>query len=59
MIKKPTKSKLVKLSFKNSQAIKAEVAGIKKNSETDLLAELFLIKNINIVKAPNDTKNIW
>ena len=51
-------SKFVKLSFKNNQAIKADVAGIKKNIETVLLAELFLIKNINIVKAPNDTKNI-
>ena len=50
---------MVKLSFKNSQAIKADVAGIKKNIETVLLAELFLIKNINIVKAPNETKNIW
>ena len=31
---------------------------IKKNIETVLLAELCLIKNINIVNAPNDTKNI-
>ncbi len=46
-------------SFKNNQAIKADVAGIKKNIETVLLAELFLIKYINIVKAPNETKNIW
>ena len=59
VIRNPIKSKLVKLSFKKSQAIKAEVAGIKKNIETVLLAELFLIKNINIVNAPNDTKNIW
>ena len=58
VIKKPKRSKLVKLSFKKSQAIKADVAGIKKNIETVLLAELFLIKYINIVKAPNDTKNI-
>jgi hypothetical protein len=58
VIKKPIKSKLVKFSFRNNQAINAEVAGIKKNIETVLLAELFLIKNINIVKAPNDTKNI-
>ena len=57
-MKKPIKSKLVKFSFRNNHAINAEVAGIKKNIETVLLAELFLIKNINIVKAPNDTKNI-
>ena len=51
-------SSLVKLSFRKNQAIKADVAGIKKKMETVLLAELFFIKNINIVKAPNDTKNI-
>jgi hypothetical protein len=49
---------LVKFSFKKIQAIKADVAGIKKNIETVLLAELCLIRNINIVKAPKDTKNI-
>jgi hypothetical protein len=59
VIKKPIKSKLVKFSFKNNQAINADVAGIKKNMETVLLAELFLIKYINIVNAPNDTSNIW
>ena len=59
VIKKPKISKLVKFSLKKSQAIKADVAGIKKNIETVLLAELFLIKYINIVKAPKDTKNIW
>ena len=59
MIRNPTKSKLVKLSSKNNQAIKADVAGIKKNIETVLLAELFLIKNIKIVNAPKDTRNIW
>ena len=37
----------------------AVVGGIKKNIETVLLAELFLIKNIKIVKAPKDTRNIW
>ena len=58
VIKKPKRSKLVKLSFKKTQAIKADVAGIKKNIETVLLAEFFFIKNISIVKAPNDTKNI-
>ena len=58
VIKKPKRSKLVKLSFKKSQAIKADVAGIRKKIETVLLAEFFFIKNISIVKAPNDTKNI-
>ena len=55
---KPIISKFVKFSFKKNHAIKAEVAGIRKKTETVLLAELFLIKYINIVKAPNDTKNI-
>ena len=58
VIKKPIRSKLVRLSFKKIQAIKADVAGIRKNIETVLLAEFFFIKNISIVKAPNDTKNI-
>jgi hypothetical protein len=58
VIKKPKRSKLVKLSFKKSQAIKADVAGIKKNIETVLLAEFFLIRYIKIVKAPNETKKI-
>ena len=58
VIKKPKRSKLVKLSFKKTHAIKADVAGIRKNIETVLLAEFFFIKNISIVKAPNDTKNI-
>ena len=57
-MRKPSKSKFVRFSFKNPQAIKAEVAGIKKKIETVLLAELCLIKYINIVKAPKDTKNI-
>ena len=55
---KPIISKKVKYSFKNIQAIIADVGGIKKKTETVLLAELFLIKNINIVKAPKDTRNI-
>tara|TARA_B100001142_G_C13910251_1_gene491351 strand:+ start:462 stop:578 length:117 start_codon:yes stop_codon:yes gene_type:complete len=38
--------------------MKAEVGGIKKNTETVLLAEFFLIKNINIVNAPKDTRKI-
>ena len=38
--------------------MKADVAGIKKNIETVLLAEFFLIKYIKIVKAPNETRNI-
>ena len=58
VIKKPRRSRLVKFSSKKSKAIKADVAGIKKNIETVLLAELFLIRYINIVKAPNETKNI-
>jgi hypothetical protein len=58
VIKKPRRSKLVKLSFKKNQAITADVVGIKKKIETVLLAELFFIKYINIVKAPKDTKNI-
>ena len=49
---------MVKFSFKKIQAIKADVAGIRKKIETVLLAEFFLIKNMSIVKAPNDTKNI-
>ena len=52
------KSKLFNFSFKNNQAIIAVVGGIKKNIETVLLAELFLIKNIKIVNAPKDTRNI-
>ena len=58
VIKKPKRSKFVKFSPKKSQAINADVAGIKKNIETVLLAEFFLIKNMSIVKAPNDTKII-
>ena len=55
---KPIKSIIVNCSFKKIQAINAVVAGIRKNTVTVLLAELFLIKNINIVKAPKDTKKI-
>jgi len=58
VIKKPKRSKFVKLSLRKIQAINAEVAGIKKKIETVLLAELFLIKYINIVKAPKDTRSI-
>ncbi len=54
----PNKSKKSNFSSRKSQAIKADVIGIKKNIETVLLAEFFLIKYIKIVKAPNDTKNI-
>ena len=36
-------SKVVKDSFKNNQAIAADVVGIKKNIVTVLLAELFLL----------------
>ena len=55
---KPIRSKLFKISPKNNHAITAVVGGIKKNTETVLLAELFLIKNIKIVNAPNETRNI-
>ena len=37
----------------------AEVAGIKKNRDTVLLAELCLIKYIKIVNAPKETSKIW
>ena len=57
-IKNPNTSIAVNCSFKKIQAINAVVAGIKKNTVTVLLAELFLIKNVNIVKAPNETKKI-
>ena len=43
---KPIISKFVKFSFKKNHAIKAEVAGIRKKTETVLLAEFFFIKNI-------------
>ena len=36
----------------------ADVGGIRKNTETVLLAELFLIKYIKIVKAPKETSKI-
>ena len=58
VIKKPKRSKFVKFSFKKSQAMKADVAGIRKNIETVLLAEFLLIKYIKIVNAPKETKNI-
>ena len=57
-IKKPIISIKVKFSLRKNHAIKADVAGIKKNIETVLLAEFFLIKNINIVNAPKDTRKI-
>ena len=57
-ITKPQISVKFKFSFKNNQAIKAEVAGIRKNIETVLLAELCLIRNINIVNAPKETNKI-
>ena len=58
VIPKPIRSIIVKFSLKKSQAIKADVAGIRKNMETVLLAEFFLIKNINIVNAPKETSSI-
>ena len=51
-------STFVKFSFKKNHAIIADVVGIKKNIDTVLLAEFFLIKYINIVNAPKDTRNI-
>ncbi len=57
--KNPNISIIDNCSFRKTHAINAEVAGIKKNTVTVLLAELFLIKNINIVNAPKDTKKIW
>ena len=55
---KPIISKLLNLSFKKIQAIAADVGGIKKKIEAVLLAELFLIKYIKIVKAPKETSSI-
>ena len=46
----------VKFSFRKNHAIIAEIGGIKKKIETVLLAEFFFIKNINIVKAPKETR---
>lgn len=57
-IKNPIRSKLLKFSSKKNQARNADVGGIKKKIDTVLLAEFFLIKNISIVKAPKETKNI-
>ena len=57
-IKNPKISYVLSDSFKNSQAIAADVAGIKKNIVTVLLAELFFIKYISIVNAPKETKII-
>ena len=55
---KPAISSELNFSFKNIQAIIADVGGIKKKTETVLLAELFLIKYIKIVKAPKETSKI-
>ena len=55
---KPIISIILNVSFKNIQAIIADVGGIKKNKETVLLEEFFLIKNIRIVKAPKETNSI-
>ena len=57
-IKNPKISQVLRDSFKNNQAIAADVAGIKKNIVTVLLAELFFIKYISIVNAPKETKII-
>ena len=58
-MKKPIKSILVNISSRKNHPINAETAGIKKNIDTVLLAEFFFIKNIRMVKAPKETKNIW
>ena len=55
---KPIISIFVNISSRKNQPIIAETAGIKKNIETVLLAEFFLIKNIKIVNAPNETRKI-
>ena len=57
-MKKPIKSILVNISSRKNHPINAETAGIKKNIDTVLLAEFFLIINMSIVKAPKDTKKI-
>ena len=49
---------LVNFSLRKNQAINADVDGIKKNIDTVLLAEFFLMRNIKIVNAPNETRNI-
>ena len=58
-IKNPNISTESKFSPKKIKAIIAEVGGIRKNTETVLLAEFFFIKYIKIVNAPKETKNIW
>tara|TARA_Y100001935_G_scaffold213833_1_gene184745 strand:+ start:336 stop:509 length:174 start_codon:yes stop_codon:yes gene_type:complete len=55
----PRMSIKLRFSFKNIQAIKADVAGIRKKIDTVLLAELCLIRNIKIVKAPKETSRTW
>ena len=49
----------VNCSFKNIHAITAEVGGTKKNKVVVLPTVPLLIKNIRIVKAPNETNIIW
>ena len=46
-----------KISPRNAQAIIAVTGGTKKKSVTVLLADPLFNKNINIEKAPKDTKN--
>ena len=55
---KPNMSIKDNCSLRNIQAIIAEVAGIRKKTETVLLAEFFFIKNISIVNAPKETRKI-
>ena len=49
---------VLKFSFKNIQAIIAVTGGTKKNKVEVLLTDPSLIKNINIVNAPNETNII-
>ena len=57
-IKNPNISIKFNFSPKKTKAIIADVGGIKKKTETVLLAEFLFIKNIKIVNAPNETNNI-
>ena len=50
---------VVKFSSIKINAITAEVGGTKKNRVVVLLTDPSFIKNIKIVNAPKETKNIW
>ena len=55
---KPNISRVYISSFNTNQAIMAVVGGTKKNKLDVFEADPFLIKYINIVNAPKDTKTI-